>query len=263
MDMELQVESRPIKDVAADWLIVGVAEGTEFTGPAAATDQATGGLLGRLREMGDLTGKPAELLPVREVAGMAARRILLVGLGRPGEISAAGLEKALLTAVRHASEKKDVNVAIAVPDLPGGGLGDTDAARLMGTCLEIGCAGQGLYKGEPARFPFRSATIVASAGRERDLRTAAERGRIVGEAVNLTRELVTRPAEEIYPESMAERAQQIARAHGLTCEVLDEKRLRDERMGSLLAVAQGSDRPPRVVALEYRGPGAQGPGPRS
>ena len=257
--MELHVESRPIKDVAADWLIVGVPESPELTGPAAATDQAAGGLLGRLREMGDLTGKLAELLPIREASGLAARRLLLVGLGKPAELNVAGLEKALLTAVRHVSEKKDVSIALAVPDLAGSGLSDLDCARLMGAVLEIGCVGQGLYKGEPARFPFRSATIVTNSNREAEARTTAERGRILGEAVNLTRELVNRPAEEVYPESFAQRAQQIAREYGLTCDVLDEKRLRDERMGSLLAVAQGSDRPPRVAVLEYRGAGEKVP----
>jgi len=79
------------------------------------------------------------------------------------------------------------------------------------------------------------------------------RGEILGQSVNLTREMVNRPPHEIYPESFAERARQVAEETGLECDVLDQRRLESERMGALLAVARGSHRPPRMVVLEHRG----------
>jgi len=82
---------------------------------------------------------------------------------------------------------------------------------------------------------------------------------VLGDAVNLTRELVNRTAEEVYPESFADRAAQAANEFGLECDILDENRLREERMGSLLAVGLGSVRPPRVVVLTHRGAGDGAP----
>src|SRR5205085_10275101 len=75
------------------------------------------------------------------------------------------------------------------------------------------------------------------------------------EAVAFTRDLVSEPANELYPESMAKRAAALAGPDlpGLTVEVLDEKRLQELGMGALLGVAQGSARPPRVVVMQYRG----------
>jgi leucyl aminopeptidase len=70
---------------------------------------------------------------------------------------------------------------------------------------------------------------------------------------------VSEPANELYPESMAERAAALAGPDlpGLTVEVLDENRMRELGMGALLAVGQGSVRPPRAVVMQYRGAAAE------
>ena len=70
--MQLQVESRPLQEVEADWLVIAVPESGDAGRPFAELDQALTGRLGRLREMGDLTGKPAELLALRDVPELAA-----------------------------------------------------------------------------------------------------------------------------------------------------------------------------------------------
>ena len=75
----------------------------------------------------------------------------------------------------------------------------------------------------------------------------------MGEAVNLTRDLVNRPPQEITPIGFANRAAAVAKEYGLTCEIFDQSRLEQERMQSLLAVAQGSPQPPRMVIVEHRG----------
>src|SRR5690606_21979911 len=64
---------------------------------------------------------------------------------------------------------------------------------------------------------------------------------------------------DVYPETFADRARQLANEYGLGCDILDEPRLQAERMGSLLGVAQGSTRPPRMVVLRYAGGGEQQP----
>ena len=88
---------------------------------------------------------------------------------------------------------------------------------------------------------------------------ADDTGRILGEATNLTRELVNRHPNDIYPETFARRMEEEAKRLGLACEVMDEARIESERMGSLLGVSRGSSRPPRVVLIRYQGAGAGKP----
>ncbi|HEX6984984.1 MAG TPA: leucyl aminopeptidase, partial [Planctomycetaceae bacterium] len=232
-----------------------------FPAPVAALDRTLGGALSRLRESEDLTGKPGELVPLHDAPQVAARRLLLVGLGKPDKLTRAGLTKAIQAAARRVSEKRTSHVAVTCPEAAVTALGLATAINTVVTAMTVGCVGQGLYQKEPKRFPFENVTVLIRA--EADASAAAEavrRGRVVGEAVNLTRELVNRPACDIYPESVAETARRVAGETGLACEVFDVKRLEAERMGALLAVAQGSDRPPRVVVLRYDGAG-QGGGP--
>ena len=80
----------------------------------------------------------------------------------------------------------------------------------------------------------------------------ARRAAIEGTAVALAQELVNTPPCDLYPESFAERARQVAQAGGIEINILDQHQLEVERMGSLLGVARGSERPPRLVVLRYR-----------
>jgi leucyl aminopeptidase len=86
-----------------------------------------------------------------------------------------------------------------------------------------------------------------------EVQEGARRAEVQGRAVSLARELVNLPPCELYPQTFAARARLVAQAAGVECTVLDEYQLESERMAALLAVARGSDRPPRLVVLRYRG----------
>src|SRR5260370_39012647 len=98
-------------------------------------------------------------------------------------------------------------------------------------------------------------SITVSAATPGEAKQAYQALGAAAEAVAFTRDLVSEPANELYPESMAERAAALAGPDlpGLTVEILDEKQVQELGMGALLAVGQGSVRPPRVVVMQYRG----------
>ena len=250
--MDLKLTTVHARDVDADWLIVGIPEGSDWGSELRALDGALAEQLSRLREAGDLTGKLAEILIIPDTPSLKARRLLLVGMGTPNELSVARWEKAAMTAVRQISSKKELRVAFCLPEQLGS-LTTDRATETIATSLIVGSQGQDVCKTERSRHPFIAAQIVLPFGTDiAASNQAAERGRIVGEAINLARELINRPPQEIYPETFAARAQQEAAACGLTCQIFDEKQLEAERFGSLLAVAKGSDRPARMVVLEHR-----------
>ena len=249
-------QSKPWHSTEADWLIAGIPESTELTGILQELDQALSGRLTRLRESGDLTGKHAELLTIHDASPFSARRLLLVGLGKLKDLTLPRFEKAYMTAFRRICEKKSPSVAALVPEVQSDSVSAREMVQALASAATVSGVGQGLYKSEPGRFPIEDLQILVGTSNsfsQVDAETAARRGHILGEAINVVRELVNRPAQDIYPESFAQRARELSEDFGLSCGVLDESRLKQERMGAMLAVAQGSDRPPRMVVLEYDG----------
>ncbi|HEV8003146.1 MAG TPA: leucyl aminopeptidase [Planctomycetaceae bacterium] len=252
--MNIHTVTTPWQSTGGDWLIVGVTEPPNFAGSLKALDDTLGGRLTRLRELGDVTGKHAELVPIRDAAPLEAKRLLLVGLGKPEELTLPRYERALLTAVRSISEKKCGELAVAIESPTNSKLSTADLTQTVAFAATVGGVGQGLFKSEPARFSFDDVSLAVAVGADSaDVKAAAKRGHVLGEAVNVVRELVNLPAGDLYPETFAERSNQLAQDFGISCGVFDENWLKQERMGCMLAVAQASDRPPRLVVLKYDG----------
>ncbi len=93
------------------------------------------------------------------------------------------------------------------------------------------------------------------------LRSAVERGLILAESTNFARDLGNEPPNVLTPTELAERARRMAAEVGLNCEVYGPDWMREQGMGALLGVAQGSAEEPRFIVLEYRGGHAEEPGP--
>ncbi len=252
--MTMEVRGGDWSQVEVDWLVAVMAESDETTGSIAALDESLGGALTRLGEAGDFTGKLAKTLALHDVPAIAAKRLLLVGVGDLNTLSLARLDKALMTAGREISDKAETSVAVGFADDVVARMSVEFVVQSAATALTVSAVGQDLYKQEPGRFSFKSVQILLPDGADAGHADAGlARGAVLGEAVNLTRELVNRPAQEIYPESVAQRAEELAQQTGLTCTILDQPALEEEKMETLLAVARGSDRPARVVILEHRG----------
>lgn len=259
--MDISLSSGPWKDIKCGWLIVGITETPDLSGPLGELDSALNNAISRLIEADDLKGKPADLLPLHDVPGIAADRVLFVGLGDSDEITRARFDKAMMTAIRNISTREDVSVAICLSESCTGSLSFQDAVETTATAIIVGAQGQDSLKAEPGHFPLSSASIALAESEPGGLDAAVERGVIIGESINLTRNLVNLPPQMIYPESFAKRAQTVATELGLKIDVLGQADLEAEKMGSLLAVSQGSssNRGPRVVVVSYQGAGEDDP----
>src|SRR5205823_278016 len=111
----LQLRTGSWVTAAADWLIVPVTEPVELAGPWLELNIALGEQFARLVESEDLTGKSGSTVALRGVFGISAKRVLLIGLGKPAELTAGKLDKTLTTAARSISDKKGTRVAVAIP----------------------------------------------------------------------------------------------------------------------------------------------------
>jgi len=251
--MELKLDATPWTAAEGDWLIVGLTEGLDQDRHWGLLDTALQGKLTRLREAKDLTGKAGETLVIHDATGLAARRLMLVGLGAADKITGRSVTKALMTALRQVTTRDKQRVSLAVPTNSSGKI-PADFVTIAAQSALLAGMGQDLYKAERGRFPLVSLHLLVNA--EDDVpacKAAADEGSTIGAAINLARELVNQPPNVVYPASFAERAEKLARENGLKCTVLDLPALQKEKMGSMLAVAQGSANDPRLVVLEYDG----------
>jgi leucyl aminopeptidase len=241
----LHVTADPLT-TEADAIVVGLFADAPPSGPAAELNRATDGLLTRLIEAQELSGKLADVATLWSPAGARARQAVVVGLGNRDKFDRRAAFRAAAAASKHLAAKARPRVAYFLDD---GWQADLTEAGVCGA--HVGCEGQDLYRQEKKRQPPAE---LQWSGRNA---AAVERGRILGESVNLTRRLVNEPPHNIYPESFASRAAGLADECGLEVEIWDQPRLEAERCGSLLAVARGSTRPPRLVIARHGG-GKQG-----
>jgi len=246
--MKTELAQQDITRIEADAVVVGVYEEGELSQAAAALNEATGGVIGRLIENEDIEGKPNQLLPLYAPSGMAARLVMLVGLGEKDEFEAEAAFKALGAAAKELATKQRSSVVYCLDPGLSGPVVHAAVAGVVG-----GCHGQDLYRAEKKRFPPETQQFVGVQKNDLDV------GTTLGESVNFTRRLVNEPPQAIYPETFAAAVQEMAAATGLTCQVWDQTKLEEEKCDSLLAVARGSVRPPRLVILQHRGGAADAP----
>lgn len=241
------IESSP-SQVSADWLLTFAWEDDPFEFP----DPHFRELVAKLSSRGDISGKAHELTPLYAGHGLAAERLMIVGLGKKAKADRGSLVESAATAARSITSKQVQRIAYFPPSKPDH-LSWKDV--FLGLTLGVmqGSTGPGIRKKEPARFePHELACCLLPATAVDEVRAFLREAEVVGNCVRLARELVNLPPSELYPESFATRAAEHFHDRDVAVQILDEKALESERMGALLAVARGSDRPPRLVALRHR-----------
>jgi leucyl aminopeptidase len=112
-------------------------------------------------------------------------------------------------------------------------------------------------KKEPAKAakPL-TVRLVTAAANDSDVKRALQDGYILAESVNFSRRLGDLPGNLMTPEILANTVAAAAKGTGIKTTIWDKARIKREKMGGLLGVAQGSDQDPRFIILEYKGAAA-------
>ncbi len=248
--MNIELIRRPAAEVPASWLVLGVFE-NQTEAPEAVRGTELGDLLGSLLANKEVSGDLGSSAPVFGVRGVAAGAVLVVGLGARESFGAGAAFAAGVAISRRLSGKRQAVVAVALPEA-----GEPAAvASALTEGLIVGVRGPDLRKTEPARHPFAALQIVSNV----EIADAVRRGVIVGESVNLARDLVNTPPAEKPPTVLAARAREVAIRDGIGVEVWDRSRIERERFGGLLGVSAGSDDPPAFVVLKHLNAGEDAP----
>lgn len=218
----------------------------------APLDQQAAGALSRLYGSGDFNGKKDEMAVVYPAG--PANRIVMIGLGKPEDLSRTILRRAAAAAGKRARTTGVPALALFLAPEALGSFTPRDAGQLIGEGLSFGVWHYNDLKQPPEekKPELEKAVILAPAETP-----AIDAGHTVGAAIaagqTLTRGLQVLPGNTCTPTFLGNQAQDLAKRHGFSVTVMDLAAIRKEKMGGLLAVAQGSVEEPRFIVLEYKG----------
>jgi len=231
--------------IEADALVVPVTQVDNGGAPDPTVDSWSGGVLAAALASGEFKGKALDLLVIHNPAGVQAKRLALVGMGKASDQTTAVLRRAVAAATRKVRGKGIRSIAFVLPE-------SLDAERSAQAVVEGVWAGRfepDVYKTEGRVEADLSQVIVLADGEA--ARRGLARGVEIGAGQNYARSLAVEPGNLLTPLKLVEKAQTLAAETGLEIEVLDEDRLADEGFGALLGVAQGSVEPPALIVLRY------------
>jgi leucyl aminopeptidase len=208
---------------------------------------------------GEFKAGANETLLLHAPAGLAAKRLLIVGLGKESKTTVNQVRNAAGTAVRFAKPRGIRELAFALPESELLPPGPCARAALEGAI--VGDFDPDTYRSDRRDLSIRSFSLAAPVSSERDaIQTASDEGVIVGESQNFTRSLVNEPGNKLPPTALGQRAAEMAGQVGLQSAVYSTDKLHELKMGSFWAVSQGSEEPPALIVLRYEPEGVtEGP----
>jgi leucyl aminopeptidase len=254
--MEFSISSARAEAVKADAIAVGVFADGELTPSARAIDKAAQGAVKAAVSSGDMSGKRGTLVILRELKGVAAPRVVLVGLGSREEFG----ERAYADAVRAAARACPGVAVIAVAATEWtvkGRDAEWQARQFAIAARETTFRSDELKsKKDDSNGPTQMVLVHASgASAARGLR----QGAAIANGMSLTKRLGNLPPNICTPSFLADEARKLAKEWKLGVEVLETKQLEALKMGSFLSVARGSTQAPRLIVLKYSGGGKAAP----
>jgi leucyl aminopeptidase len=243
---------------AAPCIVVGIYEDRALTSAAARVDERAGGTLKRLVESGDASGKSGSTTVLFGLSGVAAPRVMLVGLGEQKKFDGAAFNRA---AGESARALKALPIDRAISYLTEIDVPNRDAAWKVRTAALAADAQAYRYTAtfkpkEKSKTPQLEAIAFAatSAAGDRATQRALAEAEAIGKGVRFARELGNLPPNICNPAYIAAEAKKIADEHaGVTIEVLERDAMQKLGMGSLLGVSQGSANPPKLIVLRWNG----------
>ncbi len=266
MHTELSFASLP--EIKTDLLAVLAADTQTAKGPDAkpapellTADEKVKSATAQVLLSGEFKGGANETLLLHAPAGLTAKRLLIVGLGKsaPAGMQAKAtvhsVRHAAGTAVRYCKPRGIRELAFALPSTEGL---LSAGARAAVEGAFVGDFDPDTYRSDRKDQSIQSFTVVAPSGSDRHAVEAAfAEGVIVGESQNFARSLVNEPGNKLTPTEMGRRAAKMAKEVGLACEVYSTSKLHELKMGAFWSVSQGSEEPPALIVMRYEPAGVK------
>jgi leucyl aminopeptidase len=250
--MKFKMSSDAPQLIDTSCLVVGMFEDTPLQGIAAELDQASGGQLKALLDSGDIDDGRGETTLLHGLPGIRAKRILVVGLGKPQKFNRVRFDQACFKAGVFLREHPLTDAHVCLHEVEVEAL---DAHwRLRHAAVTIDRANYVYTTTKPRKddspHPLKSASFQGG----QELTPALDEASGIAAGYRRARELGNLPPNICNPAYLAQQACVIAEQHDrVTAEILDKDDMARLGMDALLGVAQGSENDPRLIVLEYAG----------
>lgn len=254
--MQIRVLWADLTQLAVDALVVNLFQGVEKPGGAtAAIDQALGGVITQLIAEGEIKGKLNEITLLHTLGKIPAKRVIVAGLGKPPELTLDNVRGVAAETCRFLQRIGAKKIATIAHGAGKGGLEPAKVAQAISEGSLLGLYTFHRHRSDESRSSEIEELLLVDReeGKIPLLENGCARGRIIAEATNFARDITNEPANFMTPSHMTEKARRLAADYTLRCTILEREQMQELGMGALLAVAQGSQQPPKFIILEYKG----------
>ncbi|HEX6156533.1 MAG TPA: leucyl aminopeptidase, partial [Burkholderiales bacterium] len=251
--MEFSIKALSPETAQVGCVVVGVHASSSSSGvltPAARrVDQASKGAL--KKALRDISGRSGSTLLLRELPGVAAERVLLVGLGE--KTTEGSYRDAVRAGAQALKELGAKDAALFLVDMKIG-------SRPLSWNVRHAVLGvrDAFYRFDQLKSDKKPpapalAQVILPLSPKAELKNALQEAVATADGTALAKTLGNLPPNVCTPAYLAAEAEKMAREFKLKVEVLERKDMEKLGMGALLAVARASHQPPKLIVLRYAG----------
>ena len=250
----LQLKSIDLEKDPVEALIIPVSEGKTIH-----DNRTIQNLITKTKKLKEFSGKTDESVTLYDAPRIAAQRIILIGMGPVAKIGSESLRAFAGSAVKEGILRQLSRILLAVPSTKRlKGIKDSEqaiSALMEGAVLANHVFDK--YRQEKKQKPLKQILLLAKPDLVKKHRRLQAKIKAICQGTILARDWVSTPSNDKRPEQFARTIMTAAGKVGLKKTLWDEKRLKREKFGALLAVAAGSSNKPRMVVLEYKAKSAK------
>jgi len=250
--MNFSLINDPVLSIESECIVIGISEGGILSASAKTIDKASGGEISRLQKSGDIQCALGKTTLLHNVAGLAAKRLLVTGLGKLEKLDPPRFDKACLAAGKSMRNHVLTSCHVCIHDLE---FGQTTADWRLRQCALAFHRANYLYTAtkppkEDSPMPLKSASFQGGD----TLLQALEEAEAFALGFAKARQLGDLPPNICNPAYLAQEARSIARQYAnVDLEILEEDDMSELGMDALLGVSRGSSNSAKLVVLKYNG----------
>jgi leucyl aminopeptidase len=261
--MRTELSFTPLAAIETELLAVLAVDTQTDKGPNAkpvsellTSDDAVKSAAAAVLSSGEYKAGANETVLLHAPAGLNAKRLLIVGLGKKAKATVHSVRSAAGSAVRFTKPRGIRELAFALPEADF--LPPDPCARVVAEGSFIGDFDADTYRSDRKDLSVQSLTVLAPHNADKAaLQAAFAEGIIIGESQNFTRTLVNEPGNKLTPTEFGKRAAAMAKEVGLQCEVHSTDKIKELKMGAFWSVSQGSEEPPALILMRYEPAGVK------
>jgi leucyl aminopeptidase len=255
--MEFAVKDKKSEDLRTNCVVVGIFEPKRLSDSGKQLDELSKQYISKIIRKGDIEGKIGQTLLLHSVPNILAERILLVGCGKPSELTDRKyiqIISSAANALKNTGIKTTVSQLAEIP-VKDRNLNWKTRQHVEGFHDALYLFNELKSKKDDKQSSLKKITITVNGRKEVSTgKQAVQEGTAIGNGVKLAKDLGNLPGNICTPTYLANQAKAIKKGNSkIKVEVLEEAEMKKLGMGALLSVSKGSRQPAKLIVIKYSG----------